>query len=271
MTRFVIVPQWQGSSSARAMQLIDGAEAIAGDLPRAACSTVEVPAEAGEDLGTRVRRFSTLWRVRELVEEAVGAAGEPVIVVGGDCGVAAGAVAAIAAEDLAVVWLDAHADLHSPETSMSGAFHGMVLRAILGDGPERLALPVGAVTPDRVVLVGTRDQDPAEASFVAENGIRVLPASAFDDPAQIVAAVAATGARRVYIHVDLDVLDPGAVTGIGFPVPFGAEPAALVATLKALRAALPLAGATITEFAPATPADAVEDMGTILRIIGALS
>lgn len=271
MTRFVIVPQWQGSSSARAMQLIDGAEAIAGDLPRASCSTVDVPAEAGEDLGTRVRRFSTLRRVRELVQDAVGGAEEPVIVVGGDCGVAAGAVAATAAADLAVIWLDAHADLNSPGTSPTGAFHGMVLRAILGDGAEGLALPVGAVTPDRVVLVGTRDRDPDEASFIAETGIRMLPVSACDDPAGIVAAVAATGARRIHVHVDLDVLDPGAVTGLGFPVPFGVQPAALVATLKALRAAFPLASATITEFAPATPSDAVEDMGTILRIVGALT
>ncbi|WP_159500298.1 arginase family protein [Microbacterium sp. 18062] len=271
MARFLIVPQWQGSSSARAMQLVDGAEAIAGDLPRAACTMIEVPAEAGEDLGTGVRRLSTLRRVRELVEEAVRHAEEPLIVVGGDCGVAAGAVAATAGDDLAVVWMDAHADLNSPESSLSGAFHGMVLRAILGEGPEGLALPAGAVTPARVVLVGTRDLDPAEAAFVEEAGIRMLPTDALDDPAQLVAAVAATGARRIHIHIDLDVLDPSAITGIGFPVPFGADPVALVAALRALREAFPVAGATITEFAPASPADAASDLGTILRLVGALA
>ena len=50
MAHFVIAPQWQGSGSARAMQLIDGAEAIAGDLPASACTRLEVPVEAGESL-----------------------------------------------------------------------------------------------------------------------------------------------------------------------------------------------------------------------------
>ena len=60
MTRFIVVPQWQGSASTRAMQLIDGAEQIAGDLPRSACTRVDVPLEAGEALGTATRRLSSL-------------------------------------------------------------------------------------------------------------------------------------------------------------------------------------------------------------------
>ena len=64
MTRFVIVPQWQGSPSARAMGLVDGAEAIAGDLPSSAVVRVEVPLEAGDALGGRVHRLSALTRVR---------------------------------------------------------------------------------------------------------------------------------------------------------------------------------------------------------------
>ncbi|MCR2828112.1 arginase family protein, partial [Microbacterium sp. zg.Y909] len=60
MTRFIVVPQWQGSPSARAMLLVDGAEAIEGDLPRAACTRVDVPLEAGESLDTGVHRLSAL-------------------------------------------------------------------------------------------------------------------------------------------------------------------------------------------------------------------
>ncbi|MGN6126684.1 MAG: arginase family protein, partial [Humibacter sp.] len=58
--RFLIVPQWQGSSSSRAMQLIDGATAIAGDLPASATTFVDVPMEAGESLGTGVHRLSSI-------------------------------------------------------------------------------------------------------------------------------------------------------------------------------------------------------------------
>ncbi len=274
MARFVIVPQWQGSSSSRAMQLVDGATAIAGDLPRSACTFVEVPAEAGESLDTSVRRLSTLRRVRELVQQAVVGGEEPAIVIGGDCGVSVGAVAAVAADDpdgdIALVWLDAHADLHTPETVVSGAFHGMVLRAILGEGVEGMTLPGGAITPDRVVLVGTRDLAAPEEDYIARAGIRMLPVESLAEPTSVVAAVAETGASRVFLHIDVDVLDPAALTGLAFPVPFGAQPADLIATIKALRARFPLAGAAITEFSPSSPDDAVDDMGTILRIVGAL-
>src|SRR5690349_24652947 len=87
MARFVIVPQWQGSPSARAMQLIDGAQAIAGDLPRNACTTIDVPLEAGEALETGVLRYSSLIRTSDALVSELEANDAPVIVVGGDCGV----------------------------------------------------------------------------------------------------------------------------------------------------------------------------------------
>ena len=73
MARFVIVPQWQGSPSSRAMQLVDGAQAIAGDLPRASTTVLDVPMEAGESLDTGIHRLSALQRVRGMVAEALAA------------------------------------------------------------------------------------------------------------------------------------------------------------------------------------------------------
>jgi arginase len=67
------------------------------------------------------------------------------------------------------------------------------------------------------------------------------------------------------------VLDPADIVGLGYPEPFGVRATALVETIKALVTRFPLAGAGITEFAPASPDSAVEDMPTILRLIGALS
>lgn len=270
MARFIVVPQWQGSSSSRAMRLIDGALAIAGDLPRAATTILDVPAEAGEDLGSGVRRFSSLTRIADLVSRAVADGDGPAVVVGGDCGVALPALAALDTSDIAVLWLDAHADLQTPATSPSGAFHGMVVRALLGEAPTGLALdpPLPA---DRVLLAGTREFDPEEEAFAPASGITLLGADAFARPEAVAEAVVATGAARVYLHVDLDVLDPGVIGGVSHPVPFGASVDQVVATIRAVRARLPLAGATLTEFSPAAPESAVDDLGTILRIIGALA
>ncbi|MDF2665849.1 MAG: arginase/agmatinase/formimionoglutamate hydrolase, arginase family [Microbacterium sp.] len=270
MARFIVAPQWQGSSSSRAMQLIDGAEAIAGDLPRASTTVLDPVPEAGDAQGTGVHRLSALMRMRERIEDAVGTGREPAIVIGGDCGVALGAVSAVAGDDLAVVWIDAHADLNTPASSPSGAFHGMVLRAIAGDGDDLHRLEPG-IAPARIVLAGTRSLDAEEQRFIEQHAVRVIAPADLADPDALAEAVVATGASRVYVHVDLDVLDPAEMTGVALPEPFGARTADVVASLRRLRERLPLAGATLTEFSPSTPAAAVDDLGTILRLIGALA
>ena len=113
-----------------------------------------------------------------------------------------------------------------------------------------------------------RAPDDGEAAYLDSVAIATLPEPT---PETLVDAVEATGASSVYLHIDLDVLDPAEIVGIGFPEPFGLSPNALVACIRALLERWPLAGAGITEFAPASLADAVEDVPTILRIVGALA
>jgi arginase len=251
------------------MQLVDGATTIRGDLPTAATQTVPVPLEAGDSQGTSVHRLSAILLVRDRLLAALSITPGPVITIGGDCGVEVGAVGHVSDRDIALVWFDAHPDLNSPESSGTGAFHGMVLRTILGDGPAAL-VPSTPLTADRVILVGVRASDAAEEAFSVSAGIRSLSVDELS-PDSLVAAVQATGAASVYLHIDLDVLDPADMTQLGFPEPFGVRAETLVATIKALLARFPLAGAGITEFAPASMADAAEDMPTLLRIIGALA
>ncbi|WP_207453157.1 arginase family protein [Herbiconiux sp. SYSU D00978] len=270
MPTFVVAPQWQGSGSSRAMRLLDGAAAIAGDLPQASTVTVDVPLEAGDDEGTLVRRVSSIALVRDRLTRTLAEVDGPAIVIGGDCGVELGAIPrALDREDAAVVWLDAHADLNTPESSPSRAFHGMVLRTLLGDGVPAL-VPSPPLAPSRLVLAGTRATDAAESEFLAASGVRVLPPEALD-PDALVEAVAATGASSVYLHIDLDVLDPAEFAGIGFPEPFGLTVAGLVGLIRALRERFGFAGAGLCEFAPSSPAAAEDDLASILRIVGALA
>ena len=268
--RFVLVPQWQGSPSPRAMRLAEGVAALRSDLPASATTEIAVPLEAGDDQGTGVSRYSSLRLVRDRITAALAELhardGDATsVVVGGDCGVAgAGIEAALQRHpDAAVVWFDAHPDLNSPATSPSGAFSGMVLRAAI-DG--------GDVAADRVVLAGARSWDEGERAFADATGLRSLTVGELDDPAALADAVAATGADAVYLHVDLDVLDPADLDGLLDPEPFGLHPAALVAAIKALRARFPLAGASLSAYAPsATDTEqAADDAATILRVIAAL-
>ncbi|WP_029146284.1 arginase family protein [Microbacterium luticocti] len=276
MTRFLVVPQWQGSSSARAMQLVDGAQAIAGDLPRAACQTVEVPLEAGESLDSGVHRLSALQhcaRVQLTALAELADSGEPVLSVGGDAGVATtaalaatGATTAAPDPGAAVVWFSAHAALHDADTSPTGAFDTMAVRALVDDAVPRPA--EHGLDPSRVVLAGVRAIDPIEERVAARLGLSVITADELT-PAAVVAAVG--DATSVFVHIDLDVLDPSAMVGLSDPEPFGPDVAAVTACIQALRQSARLCGSAITGFSPPTPADAVADLGAILRLVGALA
>lgn len=245
------------------MRQAEGAAAIREDLPAANTRDIAVPLEAGDDQGTGVARFSSLQLVRERLRDTLGELDDAAIVIGGDCGVSTAAVAHAVDRrgDLALIWFDAHPDLNSPATSPSGAYAGMVLRSIIDDG----LVPAG-----RVLLAGARSWDPGEDAFAAEAGIRSFTVDELGDPAALVDAVAETGAESVYLHIDLDVLDPSELAGLLDPEPFGISAAALAAAIKALRTRFALAGATIAAYAPAGPGDVAEDAPTILRVIAAL-
>jgi arginase len=145
----------------------------------------------------------------------------------------------------------------------------MVLRTLLGDGTAQL-VPSTALSPERLVLAGARSFDAAEDEYIDANSVRTVSAGEIS-PESLIAAVEATGAASVYVHIDLDVIDPSDFIGIGYPEPFGVLAGVLVESLKALLARFRLAGAGITEFAPASAEEALEDMPTILRIVGALA
>jgi len=262
MLSFVIVPQWQGSPSSRAMRLAEGANALRGDLPPQATREVAVPLEAGDAQGTGIQRFSSLQLVRERLADVLNEVDGPAVVIGGDCAVSDAAVrhAATRHPGLAAVWFDAQPDLNTPDASPSGAYAGMVLRSLLDDGP---------LAPERVVLAGARSWDAEEERFAEASSIASIAADRVDADT-LVAAVAATGADAVYLHIDLDVLDPAELRGLLEPEPFGVSASTLTASIRALVERFPLAGATIASYAPTGPEDLAEDGPTILRIIGAL-
>jgi arginase len=244
------------------MRLIDGATAIQGDLPAAATRVVDVPVGAGESQGTGVLRYTAIQSGLASQQRVLARTDGTVVTIGGDCAVELGAIPhALASSQptTAVVWFDAHGDVNSPESSPSHAFHGMVLRTLLGDGPAG------------VVLAGTRSLDDDEAAYIGASGIRMVTASELQQPQALVDAISQTGASAVYIHVDLDVLDPAEIDGVGYPEPFGLTVQQLVQAITAIRAIYPVVGAGITEFAPSTPESAADDLPTILRIISALT
>jgi arginase len=266
------------------MRLVEGARSIQSDLPASRTRVIDIPLEAGDDQGSGVARLSSLQivhdnQLRTLDQISTANPNAWALTIGGDCAVELASIGhtltvvdaapgGAGSGDVAVLWFDAHPDLNTPESSPTGAFHGMVLRTLLGEGDASL-VPAVPLHPHRTVLVGTRALDEAEAAFVAESGITMLPADVSAET--LLEAIAATGATSIYLHIDLDVLDPAEISGIGFPEPFGMSAVALVELITAAKARFPLVGAGITEFAPADAEQISDDQSTILRLIGALT
>jgi arginase len=265
----VRVPQWQGSSIARARLLAHGADLLANTVPGARILSVQVPDAPGTERDG-VRALDVLTAVAAGARTALTEVGDgPPITVGGDCGVELGPVSAALArhgDALTVVWFDAHGDLNTPESSPSHSFHGMVLRTLLGEGPAEL-VPERPLRPDQVVLAGTRALDLAEQAYIAHTGLSLVTvAELLAEPDHLIEAVTATGATAVYIHIDLDVLDPDTFGSLSCPEPGGLPPHALQAAIQALTNRFTLAGLGITEYAPAYP----EDQITLATLIPSL-
>jgi arginase len=157
---------------------------------------------------------------------------------------------------LYLLWLDAHPDVNTAESSPTGHLHGMVLAGLLGEGP--LAIPE-PLPPERVTLAGVRRCDPGEVTFLAKRqAIRRWPVAALtgDGWVPLLEALLAEVRRaggRLYVSLDLDVFDPTVAPGVAVPVPAGAMAEPVLALLGRIRASGLLAGADLVECYP--PAD----------------
>ena len=258
--RFIVVPQWQGSGSSRAMRFAEGAEALRGDLPASATTSVDVPEGAGDALDTPIHRLSSVLAVRERLASALDAHAGPALVIGGDRSAASAALERAGAAGARLVWFDGRAAL---DPQARDAEHA-VLAAVLGRGPRPWA-PAAVLDETHVLAVGVRELGPSEEEPFT--GIRSFDATATADDL----ADALPAGAPVHLHVDLSVLDPSELRGTADPLPFGMSAAALTAHIRALAERHPVIGADLTGFAPASDDDVIEDAATLLRIVGALS
>ena len=165
-------------------------------------------------------------RLAGLVASAAGRGALP-LVLGGDHSVALGSLVGMAQArgSGGVVWVDAHGDLNTPETSPTGNVHGMVLAAALGlagDEFRRDGWPLPAVEPGKLALVGVRSLDDGERELLHKLEARVFTMSEVDrigvEPCMHEALAHASGAAFLHLSFDMDVVDPDYAPGVGTPV-----------------------------------------------------
>lgn len=176
----------------------------------------------------------TCERLADMVEKAADRGHVP-LVLGGDHSIAAGTIAGMSRhfaksrERVGVIWIDAHADMNTPDSSPSGNVHGMPLACCIGRGPKELielAGQVPMVHPQNVVLVGLRSVDEIERLNVRETGVHAFTMRDIDERGmrtviQQAIHAASQGTAGFHVSFDMDAVDPAEAPGVGTPVAGG--------------------------------------------------
>lgn len=173
------------------------------------------------------------------------------LVLSGNCFSALGVTAGLrsAGRPSAVCWLDAHADFNTPDTTATGFLDGMAVSILTGRSWKTMAasIPGFAPTPEwEVVLIGARDLDSAEAAALDESGVR---RTGWKDTDTLFDAIA-SDTRSLYLHIDLDVLDPAVGTASAYATPGGMTVEDVLNVLESARRRFDIVATSMTAYDP---------------------
>ena len=231
--------------------------------------SVDVAEESWNEVGASMDVVRALART---VSDVV-AAGDFPLVLAGVCSSALGVSAGLGSPaSLGVVWFDAHGDFNTPETTPTGFFDGMPLAMLTGSGWEGLRAGVPGLRPldeANVVLVGARDPDPAEKDRLERSAVRRVGSA---EPIETALEALAERVRDVYVHVDLDVLDPSEGQANRYPAPGGLTAADVATAVAEVARRFTIRAAAVTAYEPVHDTNAAIPAAAALiarQIVGA--
>ena len=247
-------------------------QALTGPGVETSASSTERIDMEGEELAM-VARVSD--RTAAEVRGAVSAGRFPVVL-SGDCNAAVGVLGGLAQAGCnapGVLWFDAHGDLNTPETSTTGFLDGMALAAATGrchDVLRRAARLEPPIAESRVVLAAVRDLDPAEREYLASAPLRAVSAESMRQEGALAMAGALDAlhadASDLYIHLDLDALDPFEAPAAGYRVPGGISANTLAAVLRAAASRFRVRALTVANYDPVLDEDD-RTLGVVMRMV----
>jgi arginase len=260
----------RGRGPARLLTVADSSGVLAAFEPPASVEIVD-PVDPADPEAARV--FELNRRLARHVRAAVADGAFPVVLAG-DCNSCLGTVAGCGTDDLGVVWFDAHADFDSPEDTRSGSLDGMGLAMLTGRGWGALRETVPGlahVDEGHVVLVAVRDLEPAQHERLRASRIHSLEGNAFSDEA-LASALDDLSDRvgRVYLHIDLDSLDPSEGTANQYGAAGGLSSGQLLFAVAAVFDRFEVAAASITAYNPESDTDG-RMASTATRLLAAVA
>jgi len=221
---------------------------------------IDVSSPFATEVGTS---FAVYRALAEQVCVTVTRGGFP-LVLAGNCGSALGTVSGVRAatpndtSDIGVIWLDAHADFNTPETTTSGFLDGMALAALTGRCWRTLTSSMPGFRPvadAHVVLAGARDIDPGEGQLLASSRVMPVKASRLEAEGAAEALEPALSAlartvSRVYLHIDLDVHEPNEAQANQYAVPGGLSAATVRDLVRVVASRFTIVAAALTAYDP---------------------
>lgn len=217
-----------------------------------------VPIEGAATSDAVTSAFDLCGRIARVVRAASAGSRFPVVL-SGNCMSTVGALAGLGEARPGVLWLDAHGDLNTPETSTSGFLDGMAAATCLGWCHEAHTGALEGFTPlaeSSLVLAGARDLDAPEQDAIDRSGVRRLTVEALRAADGAAVAAALDGVSSLYIHLDLDVLDPAAVgRANSYASADGLTADQVVDVIRHAAAHTRVIGLTVSAYDPAQDAD----------------
>jgi arginase len=215
----ILFPQWQGSGQSNEIEY--GSYKLGGYFTDIIDENIQLVGDEfhiKNDIIYHDTLHKQLQNYKDIIE---GSKPKNITTIGGDCSIEIIPVSYLNKiyDNIGIVWLDAHADLNTPESSPSKTFHGMPLRLLLGDGDNRLkSLLYSTINPKQIIYVGLRDADNSEKEYIEKNSIFYSEEAVIE---KIRLKIHELDIKQLYIHLDLDVLNPSEFRHVKCPTKGG--------------------------------------------------
>lgn len=231
----LLYPQWQGAGNSP--ELFEGTVAL-WNFFSPKVHSIEIPVDR-QRIVAQQSLFVGFEQIKEQLLKAYKLLHDVnptrIVSIGGGCDVEVAIISHLRTvhDHFSILWFDAHGDLNTPESSPSHLFHGMALRYLLEGGKGfGFHLPMPSISSRNVALLGTRDLDPPEREYVARMDIPVISPIELKDSIPEKLDLRFRQSEKVYVHIDLDVIDPFEYPGVKCPTANGIKVDHLSSVLK---------------------------------------
>lgn len=267
-------PQWQGSTR---FEHYEGDQLLHKSLQSLIVFT-QVPVSSSYSLEEKqnILGYQQIYAQLLAAKDVIRAQNPArILTIGGDCGSEITPVSFLNqqySQELAIVWLGAHGDLNTPNSSPSGHFHGMPLRTLLGEGePNILTQSFSNLSQSQIFLVRARDFDKPEESFIRAQELYLLTAEEVNDGNfwSLIERLQSSSFKRIYIHLDLDVIEPEVFPHVACPASSGLQIKPLRKLITILRKSHEIVGLSLLEFLPT--GEKALAIAELLKLIHALN